>query len=345
MKNLPRLYPVISSRVAPPICIALGPPWPVTQLVGKLRADHRDARIDCFQMDLFAADRLRDKLAQENLTANVVTGADLWELPAVYRTVIFPAAAQADRELKLDIVDQSYHILVEGGKLLALSEYEKDVLFAKWMKRAFGKCGESPSSERGMAFWSERGGEKPRRRHAITFHAKIGDRASVAIECWPGTFSYGEMDNGSRAMLEVAQLQPCERILDMGCGNGSVGILAATLAEGSHITFIDSSARACELTRRNISANNTPNATVVADPDLGGLEPGTYDVVLANPPYYANSEVARLFIATARDLLAPGGRFHLVTKMPVQTIPEVVETFGDVESIDNRGYTVLTARV
>ena len=33
------------------------------------------------------------------------------------------------------------------------------------------------------------------------------------------------------------------------------------------------------------------------------------------------------------------------TKMPVQTIPEVVDTFGEVESIDNRGYTVLVARV
>ena len=345
MKNLPRLYPVIASRVIPPICIALGPPWPVTQLVGKLRDDHPNARIDCFQMDLFAAERLREKLAQENLTADVLTGSDLWDLSPIYQTVIFPAAAQADRELKLDIVDQSYHVLVEGGKLIALSEYEKDILFAKWMKRSFGKCGESPSSERGMAFWSERLGEKPRRRHAITFHAKIGDGPSVVIETWPGTFSYGEMDNGSRAMLEVAQLQPGERILDMGCGNGSVGILAATLAAGSQITFIDSNARACELTRRNIVANNTPNTTIVADSDLGGLLPGTYDVVLANPPYYANSEVARLFIATARDLLAPGGRFYLVTKMPVQTIPEVVETFGDVESIDNRGYTVLTGRV
>jgi hypothetical protein len=31
--------------------------------------------------------------------------------------------------------------------------------------------------------------------------------------------------------------------------------------------------------------------------------------------------------------------------MPVQTIPEVVETFGDAESVENRGYTILIARV
>jgi 16S rRNA (guanine1207-N2)-methyltransferase len=69
-----------------------------------------------------------------------------------------------------------------------------------------------------------------------------------------------------------------------------------------------------------------------------------FDAILANPPYYANSGVAQMFIRTARDLLKPGGKFSLVTKMPVQTIPEIVEMFGGgVESVENRGYTVIVA--
>ena len=63
---------------------------------------------------------------------------------------------------------------------------------------------------------------------------------------------------------------------------------------------------------------------------MADLPTGEYDVVLANPPYFANSEVGRHFILTARDVLRPGGRFYFVTKMPVQTIPEIVETFGNV---------------
>ncbi len=344
MKYLAELYASAKSRVAGPICISLGSPWPVTQLVTAVRADHPEARIVCFQMDAFIAMRLREKLEQEKVEAAVVLHPDLWDIGETFQTVLFPAASQADRELKVDIVEQSYHILHDGGTLITLSEYEKDTQFAKWMKRVYGKAGETPTSKIGMAFWSTRTGEQPRRRHAQTFHAKIGDGPSLVIETWPGTFSYGEMDAGSRAMLEVAEVHPGDHVLDLGCGNGSVGCLASTLAENVTVTFIDSNIRATELTRRNIERNTVANTHILTSPNLEGLTPAGYDLILANPPYYANSEVARLFISQARDLLKPAGRFVLVTKMPVQTIPEIVESFGDVESIDNRGYTVLTAR-
>jgi 16S rRNA (guanine1207-N2)-methyltransferase len=297
-------------------------------------------------MDVYQADRLREKLAQENLAAEVVTAPDVWDLPARFRTVLFPAAAYSDRELKLDVVEQGFHVLEEGGLFITLSEYEKDQLFAKAQKKVFGKCGESPKSKFGMAFWSTRTGDRPRRRHEVRFHAKIGDGPSMAFATWPGTFGYGRMDDGSRAMLEVAEVRPGDHVLDMGCGNGSVGCLAAAMAGPTgKVTFVDSNVRAVALADHNAKANGLTNHDLVTSATLGGLPAGGFDVVLANPPYYANSEVARLFIGSARDLLKSGGRFYLVTKMPVQTIPEVVETFGDAESVENRGYTILVARV
>ena len=342
MKQLTELFEVVADRVRPPVLIALGSPWPVTQLVGALGG----ADVTCFQLDVFVADRLREKLKQENRTAAVVTAPDLWDLPAKFNTVLFPAAAGSDRDLKLDVVEQGFHVLTEGGLFITLSEYEKDVQFAKWHKKIYGKCGESPRSKVGMAFWSPRQGDRPRRRHAVNFHAKIGDGPSMTFESWPGTFGYGRMDNGSRAMLEVAEVNEGDHVLDMGCGNGTVGCLASPWAGPSgRVTFVDSNVRAIALTDLNAKANGVPNYRLVTTSKLEGLEPDTFDVALANPPYYADSEVARLFISSARDLLKQGGRFYLVTKMPVQTIPEVVETFGEVESVENRGYTVLIARV
>jgi len=342
MKHLTELFATVADRVVPPVCLAMGPPWPATQLVAALNG----VETVCYQMDVYTGGRVREKLAQENLTAEVVVGPDLWDLPAKFRTVIFPAAAYAERELKLDIVEQGFHVLEDGGLFLTLSEYEKDIQFAKWHKKIFGKFGETPKSKHGMAFWSTRTGEQPRRRHEVTFHARIGDAPSMSFASWPGTFSYGRMDAGARAMLEVAEIHPGDRVLDMGCGNGAVGCLASQRsgADGT-ITFVDSNARAVALSDLNAKANGLTNYTLKTTATLEGLEMNSFDVILANPPYYANSEVARLFINSARELLAPNGRFCLVTKMPVETIPEVVETFGDVESIDNRGYTVLTGRV
>lgn len=341
MKHLTELFPVVAEKVVPPVLIALGSPWPVTQLVLALNGKETV----CYQMDVFAADRLRAKLAENGAAAEVVTAPDLWDLPTRFRTVLFPAAAHSDRELKIDMVEQGFHVLEEGGLFVTLSEYEKDVQFAKWHKRVFGKCGESPRSKVGMAFWSARHGDQPRRRHEVTFHAKVGDGPSMSFASWPGTFSYGRMDNGSRAMLEVAEIKPDDHVLDMGCGNGAVGCLASVRAgPAGKVTFVDSNVRAIALTELNAESNGVPNYELVMTATLGGLPMSSFDVALANPPYYANSEVARMFITSARDLLKPGGRFYLVTRMPVQTIPEVVETFGEAESVENRGYTVLTAR-
>lgn len=342
MKHLVDLFPVVEKHVTPPVLVALGPVWPVTELV----MARKGGETTCFQFDVHQAERLREKLAQEKLTAEVVTAADLWDLPPRFRTVLFPAAAHSDYELKLDMVEQGFHVLEPGGKFVTLSEYEQDNTFARVHKRVFGKCSEAPRHEFGSAFWSTREpGDRPRRRHRLTFRAKIGDRLGMSFESWPGTFSYGQMDDGSRAMLEVADVRPGDKVLDMGCGCGAVGCLVSPqCGPTGEVTFVDSSVRAIKLTELNAAANGVTNVKLVTSSTMADLPPGGYDVVLANPPYFANSEVGRLFIHTAREVLRPGGRFYFVTKMPVQTIPEIVDTFGEVESVENRGYTVVIAR-
>jgi 23S rRNA (guanine1835-N2)-methyltransferase len=343
MKHLLDLFPVVADRVAPPVLVALGPPWPVTQLVSALKG----AEVTCFQFDVHQADRLKEKLKQENLTAEVVTGADLWDLPAKFNTVLFPASAHSDYELKLDVLEQGYHAVTPGGRFITLSEYDRDTTFHKAHKKTFGKCSESPRSEFGTAFWSTRDPAdtvRDHRRHRTTYHARIGDRPSMNFESWPGTFSYGRMDDGSRAMLEVADVRTGDKVLDMGCGAGAVGCLASQqCGPTGRVTFVDSSARAVKLAELNAAANGVTNAEFKLSAAMTDLPTGGFDAVLANPPYFANSEVGRLFIQTAREVLRPGGRFYFVTKMPVQTIPEIVDTFGGVESVENRGYTVVMA--
>ena len=162
----------------------------------------------------------------------------------------------------------------------------------------------------------------------------------------PGTFSYGRFDNGSRAMLEVTEVHEGDHVLDLGCGNGAVGCLAGAMSgpTGS-VTFIDSSLRAIALAELNAKANGTPNRTFHPATRLEGLVPQSFDVILANPPYYAKSEIMRLFVEGTRDLLKPGGRYYLVTKMPTVVMPMVFETFGDCSVIENRGYSVVLAAV
>jgi 16S rRNA G1207 methylase RsmC len=343
MNHITDLFATVAHRVKPPVCIAIGPPWPVANLVKTLALP--ETEITCAQLDLHQTARVRECLAEVGAAAEVVAVPDIWDLPLRFNTVIFPASAQADRELKLDIVEQGYHILNPGGLFLTLSEYEKDSQFARWQKKVFGKCGESPASENGMAFWSTRlPEEQKRRRHEVAFHAKIGEGMSMNFVSRPGTFSYGRFDNGSRAMLEVTEIREGDHILDLGCGNGAVGCLAGAMSgpTGS-VTFIDSSLRAVSLAELNAKANNIPNPRFLVSTRLEGLEMNSFDVILANPPYYAKSEITRLFVEGTRDLLKPGGRYYIVTKMPTAVMPLIFETYGDCSVIENRGYSVVLA--
>jgi 16S rRNA (guanine1207-N2)-methyltransferase len=68
---------------------------------------------------------------------------------------------------------------------------------------------------------------------------------------------------------------------------------------------------------------------------------GSFDVILANPPYYAGLSIAELFIERARQLLKPHGRFYLVSK---QLLDSLVEPhFDKFDDVTHRGYKIYRA--
>jgi 16S rRNA (guanine1207-N2)-methyltransferase len=178
----------------------------------------------------------------------------------------------------------------------------------------------------------------------MTFHARLGDGPSLVFLSRPGTFAYGRFDNGARALVETMTVEPGDRVADLGCGCGTNGTFAArTSGPSGHTVFVDSNVRAVALAEHNARANGVGAFETVASSRLEGLEAGRFDVVLANPPYYAQDTIARLFIDRGQELLRPGGRFYLVTKRPDQVGPIVAEAFGPTEPVERRGYVVLSA--
>jgi 16S rRNA (guanine1207-N2)-methyltransferase len=339
MAYLTDLYATVADKVRPPVLIPLGPPRPAAHLAAAVGGDD----VTCFQFDLHQADKLRASLAELGSPAAVVTGADVWDLPPTFNTVLLPALAHADRELKIDMLDQGSHALAPDGLFVTLSEYERDSQFAKWHKKVFGKCSQTPASEHGMAFYSRKTGERERRRHEVSFHARTGGGPSMSFVSRPGVFSYGRFDDGSRALLEVADVRDDDHVLDLGSGVGAVGCLAATKASRVRVTFVDSSLRAAALSELNAKANGLTDYKVLATATLAGLGSGAFDAVLANPPYFGDSMLARLFVGGAKEVLRPGGRFYIVTKMPTAVVPQIFELFGSCDVIENRGYSIATA--
>jgi 16S rRNA (guanine1207-N2)-methyltransferase len=140
------------------------------------------------------------------------------------------------------------------------------------------------------------------------------------------------------------QIEPGDRVLDLGCGVGTNGVFASQQAgEHGYIAFVDSNVRAIALTQINATNNGVPRFDVFATARVEGPEPDSFDVVIANPPYFSNSSVAHLFIQRAKQMLTPQGRFFMVTRQPAEVGEVLLETFGEASAVENRGYTILCA--
>jgi 16S rRNA (guanine1207-N2)-methyltransferase len=331
----------LATKVRSPLLVVLGSPAELVNLLAGLP----DASATCYQMDHYQAGRLRTELEEAGLSADVVTAPDLWDLPAQFQSAIYMPARSGERQLKIDMVDQAYQVLRPGGAFFVWSSYVNDPLFTSLLKKIFGRARQpphQPGEEVENVLWCTREEDHPRRRHEITFQVKISDGPSCRFVSRPGTFSYGRFDNGARALCEVMEIEPGDRVLDLGCGIGTNGVFASQQSGPSgHIAFVDSNARAIALAEMNARANRVTNFETFATATVEGPQEDSFDVVLANPPYYADSSIARLFIERAKKLLTPQGRFFLVTRQPEELGEAILDNFEEAEAVVHRGYTIL----
>ncbi|MGF1578220.1 MAG: class I SAM-dependent methyltransferase [Gemmataceae bacterium] len=331
----------LGAKIADPLGIIMGP----TREVAEFLRQRQTPTDVVYHMDFYNAQKLEEELQASSVDATIFTAADLWDLPNPLKTLIYPVPMRGERELKLDLLEQAYHVLEPHGRLIVISPYARDSFFQPALKKLFGKVN-MPVVDGHVLFWCEREKERPRRRHEMTFQVRRPDGDSLRFITRPGTFSYGRFDNGARALVEAMEINPGDKVLDIGCGCGTNGIHAGLRSgEGGRTVFVDSNVRAIELTEMNAEANGLTNfhavvSSEVTESDVGECD---FDVVLANPPYFAQRHIAKLFIQRASELLRPEGRLYLVTKRPNDIGQFIIDYFGDGDWFEHRGYTIMTA--
>ena len=129
-----------------------------------------------------------------------------------------------------------------------------------------------------------------------------------------GVFSREGLDRGTELLLEAIDVGPCESILDLGCGYGVIGIVAAHLSEGGHVILTDVNERAAALARANLVANGTRNAEVRIGDVYAPIDDLVFDHILCNPPIRAGRVVVDRIISEAPSHLLDGGSLWLVAR-------------------------------
>ncbi|SFJ88935.1 16S rRNA (guanine1207-N2)-methyltransferase [Paenibacillus sp. UNC496MF] len=163
-----------------------------------------------------------------------------------------------------------------------------------------------------------------------------------------GVFSKTGIDFGSRVLIETVELGERDRILDVGCGYGPMGITAAKLAPAGQVTMIDINERAVALANENIRLNGISNAAAMQSDLFERVLDRTFDAIITNPPIRAGKEVVHRIFEEGAALLNPGGSMWVVIQKK-QGAPsaeaKLEAVFGNVEEVTKeKGYRIYRAR-
>ena len=157
-----------------------------------------------------------------------------------------------------------------------------------------------------------------------------------------GVFSKKMIDYGSRVLLSVLDFEAGERVLDVGCGYGPLGLTLAK-AQGVTATMVDINQRALDLAQKNAERNQI--SAEIFQSNVYEKVSGIFDHIISNPPIRAGKQVVHEVISGSYEHLTEGGDLTLVIqkKQGASSAKSKMEAvFGNCEIVKkDKGYYIL----
>ena len=177
------------------------------------------------------------------------------------------------------------------------------------------------------------------------FSAEAGGQSHCYISK-PGVFSWDKLDAGTRVLVETMKIRADDTALDLGCGYGIIGLVAAEKAHQGRVYLADSSVVAVEAARRTLALNSVTNAEVHLSDGVADVDNIRFDVVVTNPPFHQERQtdynVAHQFIRDAARVLQRRGRLYVVANRFIRYERQMSEHFHEVSvAYENNLYRVL----
>jgi 16S rRNA G1207 methylase RsmC len=115
-------------------------------------------------------------------------------------------------------------------------------------------------------------------------------------------------------MLENCIIKDDWHVLDLGCGNGIVGIAIALGFPNTKVIMTDVNKRAIKATRINIKANRIMNAQAIEGDLYNPVKDRLFDTILLNPPQSAGKDICFAMIQESKDHLKENGLLQVVAR-------------------------------
>ncbi|WP_327277142.1 methyltransferase [Streptomyces sp. NBC_01224] len=176
--------------------------------------------------------------------------------------------------------------------------------------------------------------------HRYDLPEGVGPVSGRTVTNHAGIFCAERLDIGTRFFLgHLPARSGPDRVVDLGCGNGVVGLSAALANPEATVTFIDESYQAVASAEETFRANTGPDAKadfVVGDGPTR-LPPASVDLVLNNPPFHSHQATtdatARNMFHGARAALRQGGELWVVGNRHLGYHTQLRRIFGNCTTV------------
>ena len=160
------------------------------------------------------------------------------------------------------------------------------------------------------------------------------------IRSLPGVFSFDHLDDGTKMLLTVTNIDPGSKLLDVGCGYGMIGLFAATHGAG-WVDLVDNDLLAIASCKETLILNGVSNTTIFTGDLLDPVSLNKYDLILSNPPFHAGHsvdfQIAEAMIRQSYQALNHDGQITIVANRFIPYDHLIKEIFGNVSCLIESG--------
>ena len=144
-------------------------------------------------------------------------------------------------------------------------------------------------------------------------------------------------------MLSCISFAPHDKVLDLGCGYGLIGIYAAKVIGAERVWMADNDQIAIECAVKNLTVNGIEGVNVVTSDGFREIRETNFTKIVCNPPYHVDFSVPKHFIEKGFNRLVLDGAMYLVTKRKTWYLNKLRSVFGGARVHQLDSYLVFEA--
>ncbi|MEM5498845.1 methyltransferase [Paraglaciecola mesophila] len=182
------------------------------------------------------------------------------------------------------------------------------------------------------------------------------DNTLFTISNLANVFSRQQLDIGARVLLAHLPDANHKRIVDLGCGNGVLGLHVLHKSPDAHVIFVDESFMAIASAKMNIEQNMPDKlgqcefivSNCLEEYLSSGENEATVDIVLCNPPFHQQNtitdHIALQMFKDSKRILKHAGELRVVGNRHLDYPQTIKRLFGHYKVLaSDRKFSILSA--